>query len=388
MYDKFNLSKKNLNTIKTFKSNQFLIIHGYPGSGKKTLAKEILKDCTIERIDSTFLKSGLDINEYLLDIISKKNILKLMFQNQIERGVLIENIDIFKKNDKKSYHSIMRFIENKKYFNTKVILTSSNKFINNRLLLKIDHVKLNLTYDKHHFLKIIDQICSEKNVSFTLDEKINILNHSNYNLSKVNILIDEKYNFNKNITNINDLNDNLYSKNLESNLFHIDTFDLNTILNNYINDRYSISLNLLHNVYSIIKDVNDLTTLYEYYIIGDFLEYKNINFHEYYIIFTIYYFYNRIQQKKIKYVELKNNNYISYSLIVTYNSNLCKSYNYNNDLIYLYLYIYTVSDTTPFFIKHYFKNLDTKYIQFYIKSFNYFYNSKINLNKLNKLINK
>ena len=114
MYDKFNLSKKNLNTIKTYKSNQFLIIHGHPGSGKKTLAKEILKDCTIERIDSTFLKSGLDINEYLLDIISKKNILKLMFQNQIERGVLIENIDIFKKNDKKSYHSIMRGISLKK----------------------------------------------------------------------------------------------------------------------------------------------------------------------------------------------------------------------------------------------------------------------------------
>lgn len=387
MYDRFYLSKNNLNKLKSFQPNQLLIIYGNPGSGKKMLANEILNKCLIETIDSTFLKSNIDINEHLLDVISKKNILKLMFKNDINRGILIENIDIFKKNDKKSFQSIMKFIENKKYFNSKVIITSSNKFINNRVLLKIEHKKFNLTYDKCHYLKIIDKICQKKDVSFTIDEKLNLLNHSDYNLTKINILIEEKYNYNENIEDLDSLSDNYYIKNLESKLF-TDKLDMNLILNKYINDRYSISLNLLYNIYSIVKDIKCISKIYEHFITGDNLEYKNINFQDYYIILTIQYFYNVIKKNKLKLVTLKNNNYISYSLIITHNNNLCKSYNYNNDIIYLYLYIYNISDKVDIFIKEYLKNLDKKYLNFYIKSFNYFYNSKINLNKLNKFINK
>jgi len=387
MYDKFYLSEKNINIINQFQPNQLLIIYGKPGTGKKTLAKEIMNNSTIHIIDSSFLKSNMDINDYLLNIVSKKNILKLMFQSDISRGILIENIDIFKKNDKKSYQSIIKFIENKKYFNSKIIITSSNKFINNRALLKIEYKKLNLSYNKFNYLKIIDKICEKKEVYFTMDEKLNLLTHSDYNLTKINILVEEKYNYHKNIENISILNDNYYRKNLESNLF-TENLDMNIISNNYINDRYNISYNLLYNVYSMIKDIKSISTIYEYFIIGDYFEYKNINFHDYYIILTIYYFYSIIKQKNIKPIKLINNNYISYSLIIVYNKNLCKSYNYNNDIIYLYLYIYNICDTVPIFIKKYLKNLDDKYLNFFIKSFNYFYNSKVNINKLNNFINK
>ena len=62
---------------------------------------------------------------------------------------------------------------------------------------------------------------------------------------------------------------------------------MNIISNNYINDRYNISYNLLYNVYSMIKDIKYIIKIYEYFIIGDYFEYKNINFHDYYIILTI-----------------------------------------------------------------------------------------------------
>jgi hypothetical protein len=388
MYDKFYLSNNKINIIKSFKSNELLIINGDPGSGKKTLAKEILNNCSIEIIDSTFLKSNIDINDYLLNIVSKKNILKLMFKNDINRGIIIENIDIFKKNDKKSYQSIIKFIENKRYYGSKIIITSSNKFINNRSLKKIDFLQLNIEYDRHHLLKIVDTICKEKDIKFTTTEKLDLLKHSNHNLSKINILIDEKYNHAENITDIKSFTDDYYCKNLETNLFIIDTLDPNMIINHYNNDRYSISLNLLYNIYSITKDMNTIFKIYEYFICGDYLEFKNIYFNDYYTILTIYYFYLQIQENKIKLIDLKNNNYISYSLILTYNQNLCNSYNYDNDITYIYLYIYNIYNIVPIFIKEYFKNKNDKYIIFYIKSFNYFYNTKINLNKFNKFINK
>jgi len=87
MYDKFYLSEKNINIINQFQPNQLLIIYGKPGTGKKTLAKEIMNNSTIHIIDSSFLKSNMDINDYLLNIVSKKNILKLMFQSDISRGI-------------------------------------------------------------------------------------------------------------------------------------------------------------------------------------------------------------------------------------------------------------------------------------------------------------
>ena len=35
-----------------------------------------------------------------------------------------------------------------------------------------------------------------------MDEKINLLTHSDYNLTKINILVEEKDNYHKNIENI------------------------------------------------------------------------------------------------------------------------------------------------------------------------------------------
>ena len=58
MYDKFYLSKKDINIINKFQENQLLIIHGKPGTGKKTLAKEIMNNSTIHVIDSSFLNSS------------------------------------------------------------------------------------------------------------------------------------------------------------------------------------------------------------------------------------------------------------------------------------------------------------------------------------------
>ena len=95
MYDKFFLSDEQLNKIKNFTSDQILLIYGNPGIGKTTLAKEILKDSSITIIDSLFLKKGINIYEYILNIIQKKNIMSLMYNQDIKRGIIIDDIDIF-----------------------------------------------------------------------------------------------------------------------------------------------------------------------------------------------------------------------------------------------------------------------------------------------------
>ena len=60
MYDKFFLSKDQLNTIHNwFQSKQILFIYGPSGIGKTTLAKEILKDTIITIIDTLSLKNNI-----------------------------------------------------------------------------------------------------------------------------------------------------------------------------------------------------------------------------------------------------------------------------------------------------------------------------------------
>ena len=112
MYDKYFLSEDQLNVINNWSQtkNEPLFIFGGSGVGKTSLAKDILKDTSLTLIDSLFLKNNTNIFDYLMNIIQKKNI-TLMFSEQKEnRGLLIDDLELFHKYDKKSYKLVIDFL--------------------------------------------------------------------------------------------------------------------------------------------------------------------------------------------------------------------------------------------------------------------------------------
>ena len=108
MYEKYFLEKEQLDIISNWShENEPLFICGYPGSGKTSLAKEILQDRVITQIDSLYMKNNTDIYEYIQNIIQKRNITMMFEQKKGKRGLLIDDIDIFYKYDKKIFKSII-----------------------------------------------------------------------------------------------------------------------------------------------------------------------------------------------------------------------------------------------------------------------------------------
>ena len=104
------------------------------------MGKDILEGRIITHIDSLYMKNNTDICEYIQNIIQKRNITMMFEHKKEKRGILIDDIDIFYKYDKKIFKSIINLLSSNLY-DTKVILTCSIKFINNRSLRKLLYSK-------------------------------------------------------------------------------------------------------------------------------------------------------------------------------------------------------------------------------------------------------
>ena len=130
MYGEYFLTEEKQNVISEWmlKSKEPLFIYGPPGCGKSSLAAEILNKRIITTIDSLFMKNNNDIGEYITNIIQKRNITMMFSQNKEKRGIIIDDIDIFYKHDKKAFKSIINLLLNSDFCDTKIIITSSMFF--------------------------------------------------------------------------------------------------------------------------------------------------------------------------------------------------------------------------------------------------------------------
>ena len=174
-----------------------LWIYGLPGCGKTTLAKEILKDTLITRIDSSDLKKHKDINLYLLDSIQRKNI-TLMFHQSKERSVLIDDLDTFHKNDLRGLKGLIKFLKEGQFYNASVIVVFQKLFHKNRSIQRIAHYDLSLNYSLSTYYQIVNDFINKKNYQFSSDEIDTIIYHSKYNLHKLRRSLDEKSKNHKN----------------------------------------------------------------------------------------------------------------------------------------------------------------------------------------------
>lgn len=305
----------------------------------------------------------------------------MMFEQKKEkRGLLIDDIDIFYKHDKKIFKSIINLLSSKLY-DTRVILTSSIKFLNNRSLNKLSYSKIFLVYDNHKIHKICKNICTEKNISLSLIKKQRLIKRSSNNINTlISLLISDKHEI---ITGGLDNYDD--EEILYENIFKKD-YKLKDLVRIYTPNKTKVSLDLLENLPDITDDITIIKNIYDYYSLSDILEKRCINYHkiqEYYTILTIYNFYSKIKSLNLENKDFIPNKYISKSLIHVYSFKM----NHHNDLIYFYLYLVHTNSYDKNIINELLR-LDKNILNVFIKSFNFYYNSKIKWEKIYKLLDK
>ena len=386
MYDKYFLTEDQLNVINNWSQtkNEPLFIFGGSGVGKTSLAKDILKDTSLTLIDSLFLKNNTNIYEYLMNIIQKTNITLMFSQQKENRGLIIDDLELFNKYDKKNYKLIIDFLTKYKYYNTKIIIISSLKFSNHKTLTKLRYSRINLVYNSHYFHKITKNICINCNKNLTFKETNNLIVRSNYNLNTFISLLNTTEKI-----ETQELDDFSSEKILLENLFKKD-YNCKDIIRLYEPFKIKILLDLLENVNTYFKDITILCKIYNYYVISDIFDTAFINYQdigEYSTVLTIYHYHVNLKQNLCEYRGLMNNKYISYSLITTYSQKLNFEYNSKyKKFIFIYLFMIKNKNYNNKIIQN-ILNINKKELEFYIKYFNHFYTGKIKIEKIYKLLN-
>lgn len=270
------LSKKNINLF--YENNLPLYVYGCAGCGKTSFCNKLLNDYIIEKIDSYDIKTHKNIYDYLIEKAGKENITLMFSNNYKKRAFFIDDLDVFNKNDKKSCKGIIKFLKEKKYNKCKIVISFNEQFIKNKELSKIEHYKYYInSYNKNR--NIINIQSNQK-----------ILNDIQYTICEI---LDQLILKKKNIKEI-----------IECNL----------------GDENQFLLNLLENIYHIVNK-DKIIDIYENYIYYDMIELYSTGNHlwelkEYSknILLRGIYIYSK--KKKI---DMKNNSYISKSILTMSN---------------------------------------------------------------------
>ena len=356
-----------------FKNDKPLLIHGLSGCGKTTYSSNLLKDTIMLKIDYYNLKNITDINEFLYDKLGKKNITLMFSQKMKQRSLLIDDIHIINKYEKKNYKILIDFIKNNKY-NIKIILTCNNSFLKNKELCKLNILKHEIKYTYSEYYKICMKIIKDNKYKLSLNKIDELIYKNKYNFnifkSELNLLngLNKRDNYSCDINLTYDIINNKYDK-----LFNI-----------IISDEINISYNLLENNLVINKD---LVQIYNYYIYSDLINtffIKNNIINHNYNLLSIYKISIYLKKHNNKINNIIKNKYISKSMsnIVSYNK-------YNINFIYyefiIYL-LYTIDNTTDkkFYNKillYFYDNYKMELI-YCIRKYNYYYQKNIKLDKL------
>lgn len=312
-------SEKDKKVIEDFLNNDKpLFIYGGSGVGKTTLGKDILKDYQLTTIDIYDIKKHKNIKDHILNIVMKKNI-TLMFDNNKERGILLDDVDIFNKSDKKGMNGIINFLKDKRYYKCKIIVIFHEKLVKNKQLMKIDHYELYLNYTNH----VIKDIFKGKKIKLT-DKNINKAKKN------LNILINN---------NGKEIQNDIQYKSEEI-VEHIIKGDksINEILEMNLGDENVFLLNILENLYKLVNK-EKLSYIFNLFGIYDRIELYSTKNHiwemkEYsrQIILRSIYIYSKKTMVKLKY-----NSYISKSILSISSNKKEDQYSYIDIFMYLYM---------------------------------------------------
>ena len=323
--------------------NKPLLLYGYPGCGKTYIALELLKDTILLKLDTINLKNIKNIKQYIVDKIKNRNI-TLMFEKVNEcRGLLIDDLNIFYKHDKKFFNEIIEFIKDKQYYNNKIILTCDISFIKNKYLKRCKIKSIHMKYNYNEYYKICLKIAKTYKLNYNLDEFDNKIYNSKYNFHK--FISDSNFNnisIRDNFNGIEECTKDLLNK----------KYNINDIFRICYGDEKILLLNMIEN----ITNSHNKKEIYKIYNLIDQFNKKDYFLKEHYLLnMPIYMINNYINnlQKDIK--DIKYNKYIINDMISNKNN-----IQYDN-------YLYYIIDTYMKYNKYYhiINNYDKKIIDFH-----------------------
>ena len=354
----YSLSTINKKTINLWKNNKdkLLFIIGDSYSGKTILSRDLLKDYHIIELNTDLNKCKGCIKEYIHSTLYRKDIFMMLQTNKNYKALLIDDLQLFNKYDKKSLSRLNDIFKTNNYVNNPIIVTcdiTTSKVI--KSIKEISYIVL---------------LQSKTKPSKTKLSKTKPILYSTNDIQKIN-----------------------FTKELS----------IKEAIRIFTSENQMISLNILENVPSMIykKDlINILSKIYESICISDNLEstyYTNnenaiqhITFNSCVIPYKI------LVNKKKNNSTLRYNSYISKSLIQIHNQTLVSSLPkllFTDDIIfYLYLlnYYSTKGGITIYHwlsIIHKINKIDIKILEKQLKVFNYYYNTNVTRNKLTKILN-
>lgn len=243
-----------------------LLIYGKPGSGKSYLSCKLSNDMVVTKIDSSMLKT-IRTKDDILEIIKKRNVTLMFSKVKEKRCLLIDDIHVFQKHDRRFFKAIIELIKEGKYYQTYIILTCDGSFLKNKELVKIkkylDYYEIKYSYSEYY--KICLKIFNGNCYNYSLDELDNKIYFSDYNFNNFKSLCDEdKKNVKDNYDPIEILTNNLILK----------KYEINKLFRKCEGDEILLSYNLLENLDKIIKyDIKIYYKIYQSFINSDIIEY-------------------------------------------------------------------------------------------------------------------
>jgi len=297
-----------------------LIIYGQEGSGKTTLALNILKGYNLVKIVPENI-DNINIEEYILSSIGRKDVLQ-MFQKSKGKALYIEDFHLFKNSIQTKIIDIIKHCK----IPIVIILSKLSRSID---LIKKNSLFFELKYTNNELITII-----KKNIQTSLSNK-----------ELIQFIKDCHYNLNTILLHLNVLKNNTDHKE-KTELVTQDLMN-NKNYNNYfsIHEYNTVSLNFLTELEKYIKRerINILPTIYENIIKGGIVESTLMNDYIYYDLLVLY---NVICPHKIisenrnnKKYTYKYNNYLSKSMICIHQNNIHNDLKYvcNDDLLLKFL---------------------------------------------------
>ena len=147
MYSSFYLSNKQVKSIQEFHEGIYpLILFGPVGCGKTTMAREILKMTQMSVIDASMIRDHPEITR-ITENLSKRNITQMFLDSRTMRGLLIDDIHIFHKDDRKTYALLTDLLETGRtgdLRNTQIVVTCLPSMMNHRKFSALDTIKVSL----------------------------------------------------------------------------------------------------------------------------------------------------------------------------------------------------------------------------------------------------
>lgn len=216
-----------------------ILIMGKGGMGKTTFAHQILEGRMLTNIDTTYIRDYDRLNKALCNL-RRHNITQMLGATK-NRGILLDDIHVFLKEDPKGFSKIADII-NKPPLHSWIVATCHDSYKKRKKILKLPCERIVLDPDISEMYRICKHLLSERRIHSSTDIIDNIVYDSSIRQMVQKI--------EGNPSTIGDTPETLSEKNMES----LDLLDnLGTIIDQDVRHRY-------------------VSCIYQYYVFCDILE--------------------------------------------------------------------------------------------------------------------